>query len=125
MQAEHQEKQAGSEDGTPASEGAPDLDQTQESLSRTFIRQLQQFLEQPLTVKRATVESRTSIWKSRTQVHRLCLLPPLVRQAMLAQLDAADDPQAGNLKNAQANATKNVPSSFFLQERAFAFVVCK
>ena len=31
MQAEHQEKQAGSEDGTLASEGAPDLDHTWDS----------------------------------------------------------------------------------------------
>ena len=30
-----------------------------------------------------------------------CFLPPLVREAMLAQLDAADDPQAGVLKHAQ------------------------
>ena len=34
-------------------------------------------------------------------------LASLVPQAVLAPLDAADDPEAGSLKNAQANATKN------------------
>ena len=33
-------------------------------------------------------------------------LASLVPQAVLAPLDAADDPEAGSLKTAQANATK-------------------
>ena len=33
-------------------------------------------------------------------------LASFVPQAVLAQLDAADDPEAGSLKNVQANATK-------------------
>ena len=44
-----------------------------------------------------------------------------VPQAVLAQLDAADDPEAGSLKKVQANATKSILSACCLQEGAFVF----
>ena len=53
-------------------------------------------------------------------------LASFVAQALLAQLDAADDPEAGSLKHVQANATK----AFFLhvacrRERLCSVSDCK
>ena len=104
MQAEHLEKEVGYEDSTPAMEAAAPRSNTGEFVARIH---LQNFLEEPLTVMRAIVESSASISKVQRQVHRSCFLPLLVPQAMLAQLDAADDPQAGSLKQkVQANTTQ-------------------
>ena len=101
MQAEHLEKEVGYEDSTPAMEAAAPRSNTGEFVARIH---LQLFLEEPLTVMRAIVESRASISKVQRQVHRSCFLPLLVPQAMLAP---ADDPQAGSLKQkVQANTTQ-------------------
>ena len=104
MQAEHLEKEVGYEDSTPAMKAAAPRSNTGEFVARIH---LQLFLEEPLTVMRAIVESSASISKIQRQVHRSCCLPPLVLQAILAQLDAADNLQAGSLKQkVQANTTQ-------------------
>ena len=46
-------------------------------------------------------------------------LPPLARQAVLAQLDAADDQQAGSLKTCAGKRDQNIPSACCLQEGTF------
>ena len=102
MQAEHQEKEAGSEDGTPAMEAAAPRSSTGEFVAHIYLLAVE-FPREPLTVKRAIAESSL---KGRCIGRVFCLLSPLARQAMLAQLDAADDPEAGSLKKVQANATK-------------------
>ena len=103
-QAEFQEKEAGSEDGTPAMEASAPRSNTGEIVAHIYLL-AEAFPREPLTVKRAIAES--SLNGRCIDVHRSCFSPPLVQQAMLAQLDAADDPQAGSLKQkVQANATK-------------------